>query len=132
MIGTRILITGVGLTLQLGCAVRAARGFEGDGGEAVGTVFGCGRLFDRGLFRHSPELVDVADNQKQGESYNEKINDGIDKKSVINRDSACFLRVSKGGERSGGCAFFYDEKQIGKIGRAQEYTDAGHEKIIDK
>ena len=65
--------------LQLGRAIRAARGFDGNGAEALRAFLG-GRLRDSGRFLHP---VRRFYNEEDDESNNQEINYRIQEKTVI-------------------------------------------------
>ena len=76
--------------LHFGGAVSAACRFNGDGGEAIGALFGRGwsRRRGFGLFSHAVELLDE---QENCEGDNDKIDDVVEKETDIERGGSSFL-----------------------------------------
>ena len=61
--------------------MRAAGGFERDGGKAVGAVFGRGRR-GRRLFSFL-KAISHAHHQEDGKGHDQEINDGVDEQPVV-------------------------------------------------
>ena len=98
-------------------------GGYGNGHGALRAVFGgdrCGGL--------GHPAIDGADNEKNGKSDDQKIDDGVDEIAVIERRRAGGLGGGEGVER----LVAEVDKEIGEINAAKDAAERRHQHIVDE
>ena len=108
----------------------AARGLDGDGGQAMWALFGCRLGRRRFLFPLHP--IDGADEQEYHKGDDEEADDGIDEHAVVDGHRACRLRVGQQcvGPSRGAC--LEQDEEVGEIHIAQQQADGRHDDIVNQ
>ena len=107
--------------------MRAATGLDGDDAEAEGAILGVG-FNRRAIF--SFHAIDGPYHQKHGERYDNKADDSVDEKSVVEGNRSGSSRRGQGSVGTGGFgSFFQCNEKVGEIDMPQEQTEGGHQNI---
>ena len=98
--------------------MRATGSFNGYRNNTIGTFFGCGCSWRSFLFLF--ELVDTANEEKDGKSHDNEVNDRIDENPHVHRDRSRSFGGCHGSIGSGGLAFLQNGEDVGEINIPQE------------
>src|SRR6185312_17143195 len=75
------------------------------------------------------QFVDLANEHEKHERHDDEVQQRVDEKAVVQRDSAGFLR---GLQRRTTVIALEREEEVGKIDAAEEQSDRRHQDILDQ
>ena len=109
--------------LQLGSALWTARGLDGYAGKAKRAV-----LIDRFCRLRRMQTINRTNQEEYHKGYEDKIDQGVNEKTIIQCWSASCLSIGKAGVG----ASIQGDEQIAKINITQYQPDRGHDDVIDQ